>query len=71
MPLHLFIVVETEIWSTKKKWIMQINVFYSAARSLRMPLERAEVEDSSDVDSARPKRIVAERRALVRSASGV
>jgi hypothetical protein len=41
------------------------------ARSLRLPLERAEVEDSSDVDSARPRRIVAERRALVRSASGV
>ena len=41
------------------------------ARSLCLPLKRAEVEDSSDVDSARPRRIVAERRALVRSASGV
>ena len=41
------------------------------ARSLRLPLERAKVEDSSDEIIALPRRVVAERSALVRSASGV
>ena len=43
----------------------------AGARSLRPPLKRAKAEDSSDVDIARPRRIVAERRARARSASGV
>jgi len=39
--------------------------------SLRLPLQRELIVDSSDVISALPRRVVAERRALAWSAIGV